>query len=74
MSELIPTITLTEFRKLIKNVDKLKQVKSCEVTFDGEYLFSFVNPQTNYIRVQVEYLAQTGNAIGGKEIKELASV
>ena len=71
MSDLIPTLTITEFRQLIKDVDKLKQMKSCEVNFDGEYLFTFVNPQTDYIRVQAEYLAQTGNSIGGKDIKEI---
>jgi len=74
MSEFIPTITLTEFRKLIQNVDELKQIKSCEITYDGEYLFTFVNPQTDYIKIQAEYLCQMGNAIGGKELRELASV
>lgn len=74
MSDLIPTITMTQFRQLIKSPDKLKGLKSCEVTFDGEYLFTFVNPQTDFIRVQTEYLCQTGNATGGKEVKELAAV
>ena len=74
MSDLIPTLTITEFRKLIKNVDKLKQMKSCEVTFDGEHLFTFVNPNTDFIKVQAEYLSQTSNSVGGKELKELASV
>lgn len=69
MSELIPEITITEFKKL--RVDDLRQLKSCEVTYDGEYLFTFVNPQTDYIRIQTEYLAQMGNSTGGKEIEEL---
>lgn len=69
MSELIPSISITEFKKL--KVHELKKLKSCEIISDGEYLFTFVNPQTDYIRIQTEYLAQMGNSTGGKEIEEL---
>lgn len=69
MAEFIPSIPWTEFKKL--KADQLRELKSCEVTFDGEYLFTFVNPQTAFIRTQVEYICQTGNAIGGKDLKEI---
>lgn len=69
MATLIPEISITEFRKLKAN--ELKELKSCEVTADGEYLFTFVNPQTDYIRVRTEYLCQTGNAVSGKTLEEI---
>lgn len=69
MSNLLPTINYSEFKKL--NPEQLKQLKTCEVYFNLAYMFTFVNPQTPYIRTQVEYLGQTGNAIGGKDLKEV---
>ena len=69
MAELIPTISFDEFSQLTP--DQLKELKSCEVESDGSYLFTFVNPQTNYIRVQTEYLCQIGNALSGKTIDEI---
>lgn len=66
MAELIPTISFTEFKRL--KPEQLKELKSCEVTFNCEYLFTFVNPQTSFIRVQTEYMCQTGNDIGGKDL------
>jgi len=70
MAEFIPSYTITEFRKLKAN--QLKRLKSCEIISDGKYLFTFVNPQTDYIRVQTEYLCQTGNAVGGENLEEIA--
>ncbi|GAH44868.1 unnamed protein product [marine sediment metagenome] len=69
MSSLIPAVSITDFKKL--KVHELKRMKSCEVTSDGEYLFTFVNPQTDYIKTQTEYMCQTGNAIGGKSLEEV---
>ena len=69
MATLISEMSITEFRKL--KVYELKQLKSCEVYSDGEYLFTFVNPQTDYIRIQTEYLSQTGNAVSGKSLEEI---
>ena len=69
MLGLIPNIPISEFKKL--KVHELKKMVSCSITSDGEYLFTFLNPQTDYIKVQVEYLAQTGNATGGKMPEEL---
>ena len=69
MSDLIPEITISEFKRL--KVNELKQLKSCEITSDGEYLFTYINPNTDYVKIQAEYLAQKSNSIGGKSIDEL---
>ncbi len=68
MSELIPNISFTEFKKL--KPEQLRRLKSCEVTYNGEYMFTFVNPQTDYIRLSVDSLAQIGNTVGDKETLE----
>lgn len=72
MAELIPTLTITQFRKL--KTHELKQLKSCEVTSDGQYLFTFVNPQTGYIRTQAEFQSQLSNSVGGKSLEEILEV
>ncbi len=69
MSELIPSIPLSKFKKL--KADQLRRLKSVEVTFDGEYLFAFINPQTDYIRTQAEYMAQLSNSVGGQGLEEI---
>ncbi len=69
MSTLIPEISITDFKKL--KVEQLKRLKSCEVTSDGEYLFTFTNPQTDYIRIQAEYKAQLSNSVGGVDLKDV---
>ena len=69
MAELIPTMTVEQFQEL--SPDQLKRLKSCEVEFDGEYLFTFINPQTDYIRRHVEYLAQSGNDVGGEDLEKI---
>ncbi len=69
MAELIPSYSITEFKKL--KVPELRRLKSCEVTSDGEYLFTFINPTTNYIRVQSEYNAQLSNSIGLETLEEI---
>jgi hypothetical protein len=77
-STLIPTISLTEFRKL--KADELKNLKSCEITSDGEYFMTVIIPPTNggmsitdTIRTEAEYLAMRGNTVGGKTLEELKS-
>jgi len=72
MSELIPTITFTQFKKL--RPEQLRRMKSCEVTFDGEYLFTFVNGSTEasgFLKTQAEYNCQTANAVGGESLEEI---
>ena len=72
MAELIPEITITEFRKL--NISQMKRLKSCEVYSDGEYRFTFVNGMTEpsgYLRTQTEYNCQTANAVGGETLEQI---
>ena len=72
MAELIPSISFTECRKL--KPDQLKRLKSCEVTFNGEYVFTFVNGMTEpsgYLRTQTEFSSQLANAVGGETLEEI---
>lgn len=69
MASLIPEITLTDFKRLAPA--EIKRLKSCEVTDNGEYLFSFTNPTTDYIRVQTEYNAELSNSIGGETLEQI---
>ena len=69
MADLIPSYSITEFKKL--KAQELKRLKSCEITSDGEHLFTFINPTTDYIKVQAEYLAQQGNSIGLETLEEI---
>ena len=72
MSTLIPSYSITEFKKL--KAWQLKELMSCEVYSDGSYLFTFINAQTDFIKTKVEYLAQRGNAVGGKTIEKILEV
>lgn len=72
MAEFIPMISITEFKKL--KVWQLKQLKSCEVYSDGDYLFTFVNGHTEasgYLRKQTEYNCETSNSVGGLSLAEI---
>ena len=72
MAELIPSISFSEFHKL--KAQQLRRLKSAEITFNGEYLFTFVNgtlEPSGYLRTQTEYNCQDANAIGGETIKEI---
>ena len=69
MAELIPEMSITEFRKL--KVSQMKRLRSCEITSDGEYLFTFVNPRTDYVRKQAEYMSQLSNSVGGELLKDI---
>lgn len=72
MSELISSYSFTEFKKL--KAHQLKRLKSCEVTSDGTYLFTFVNGMTEpsgYLRTQTEFNAQVANAVGGETLEEI---
>ena len=67
MSDLIPTMTITEFRQL--KVSQLRRMKSCEIFADGEYLFTFVNGNTEtsgFLRTQTEYSCCNANGVGGE--------
>lgn len=69
MATLIPNYALTDFKKL--EASEIRKLKSCELTSDGEFVCTVVIPQTDYIRLQVENLAQLGNAVGGEIIEQL---
>lgn len=72
MSNYIPSYTITEFRKL--KAHQLKRLKSCEITSDGEYLFTFVNgaiETSGFLQTQTEYNCQNANAVGGETIAEI---
>ncbi len=69
MSELIPSYTITEFKKL--KARELKRLKSCEITSDGKHLFTFINPTTDFIRIQSEYHGQLSNALGLETLEEI---
>lgn len=73
MSELIPEYKWTDWLK-VQKMGRLKELKSGEVTFNGNYLFSFVNGNTEssgYLRTQSEYNAQVANAVGGKTLEQI---
>jgi len=69
MSQLIPSISITEFRKL--KAHEIARLKCCEVTSDGEYLFTFINPTTEYIRAEAEAKGQLSNALGKETLEEI---
>jgi hypothetical protein len=72
----LPKISLSEFRKQVHdlNAEELKAVKSYAVESDSELVGFFIVPQTDFIKLQVEFTAETGNAIGGKEFGDLPTV
>lgn len=72
MSDLIPSISLSRFKKL--KAHELKKLKSCQITSDGQYLFTFIQPQTDYIRTQAEYMAQLSNSVGGQGLEQVLEV
>lgn len=72
LNGLIPEMTISDFKKL--KVSQLKRLKSCEVSADGEYLFTFFNGNTEasgYQRTQAEYNAQTCNSVGGSTLEQI---
>ena len=69
MAKLIPSYTITDFKKL--KVPELKRLKSCELTSDGHYVCTVIIPQTDYIRVQTENLGMIGNAVKGESLEDI---
>ena len=69
MATLIPNITITDFKKL--KVPQIRRLKCCEVYADGEYLFTFTNPRTDYIRLEAENKGQLSNSVGGEALEEV---
>ena len=69
MSNLIPTYSIGDFKKL--KASDLKKLKSAEITSDGQYLFTFVNACNDYIRTQSEGLASLSNTQGGEDLEKI---
>ncbi len=77
MSYLIPTIAWTEFLKIAK-LGRLAELKACEVTFNGQYLFTAIIPHgdivaDDYVKIKAEYLGNKANILGGKTPEEILS-
>lgn len=66
---LIPEIPITQFKKL--RVEEIKQLKSCVLTSDGEYVCTLIVPTVDAIQVQAEHLGVRSNSVGGKDLSEL---
>jgi len=64
-----PRLSLTTFKML--KVGELKRLESCVITADGEYLFTFINPNTDYCKMQAENVALLSNSVGGESIEEI---
>ena len=76
LSTLIPSYSLSDFKKL--KMSEIKQLKSCEISSDGEYLCTIIIPPVNggisitdYSKIQAEYLACSCNTVGGKDINQV---
>ena len=69
MATMIPEIALSDFKRL--KASEMKRLKSAEITVDGEYLFTYINPQTGFIRASAESLGQLSNVIDGKSLEDI---
>jgi len=69
MSSLIPSYTISDFKKL--KVPDIKRLKSCELTSDGEYLCTIVFACNDYIRTESEGLASLSNTQGGEDLEKI---
>ena len=65
MSQFIPNIMLSQLKAL--NAKQLKRLKSCEVTADGVYVFTFINPTTEFIRQSADRQGELSNSQPGLE-------
>lgn len=73
MASLIPNYKWTDLLK-VQKLGRLKELKSGEVMFNGEYFFTFVNGAAEgscHLRLQTEYKCQQANAVCGKTLEEI---
>ena len=73
MSTLIPQYNWTDFLK-VQKIGQLHRLKSGEVYFNGEYLFTFVNGNidpSGYLRIQTEHKCQVANGIYGETLEQI---
>ena len=65
MGYLIPQMTLMDFQKLCEN--DVKNMRSIVIVgIDGDYLATLLVPQTDYIKVQAEYMGEMSNGVKPK--------
>jgi len=75
VSDLIPTISFSEFKRL--RASEIIEMKSVEVISDGEYAFTVIIPPRGdyriqqHIKTQAEYLGAKSNSAGGKEPEQI---
>lgn len=69
---LIPSYTISEFKKL--KVSEIQRLKCAEITSDGEYLFTFINPTTDFIKLQAEHIGQVSNSVGKETLEQILGV
>jgi len=72
MSDLIPSMSFTEFKKL--TADQLRRLKCYEITHNCEYLFTFINgviEPSGFMRLKSENMAAASNAVGGETLEEV---
>lgn len=73
MSTLIPEYNWTDFLKVMK-MGQLKRLKSGEVKYNGEYLFTFVNgsvDSSGYLRLHTENRCQITNGVCGETLEQI---
>lgn len=73
---LLAEVPLSTFKKL--SSDKIRRMKSFELTIEGEYLCTVVVPPEDagrviwdYTKTQAEYVGHRGNTVGGKDPEEI---
>ena len=73
MATLIPNYNWTDFLKVMK-LGQLHRLKSGEVMYNGEYLFTFVNgnvDSSGYLRLHTESRAQITNGVCGETLEQI---
>ena len=73
MATLIPEYMWTDFLK-VQKLGQLHNLKSGEVKFSGEYLFTFVNgrvDESGFLRIQTENRCQAANAVSGLTLEQI---
>ena len=73
MATLIPEYKWSDFLK-VQKLGQLHRLKSGEVTFNGSYLFTFVNggvDASGFLRLQTEYRCQVSNGVSGETLEQI---
>jgi len=72
MNEFIPSYSFTEWKKL--KPEQIRELKNCEITFNGDYLFTFINGSTEpsgYLMMKCQYDGAAANSVSGKDLKDV---